>query len=830
VASGKCILVVDDDPVQLKLTRIHFEQLGYDVVTATNAQDALRLARTRVPDMIVSDVLMPSTDGFQLCLEARRDRQLEKIPVVLLSAWYQTEADRDLARRVGASAFLQRTPDFEGLDAPALEALGTELPSTEEPTDHLKLEHAKAVIRQLERQLSISSGLLRRCTLQAAQISLLSGIADALANKGDTDVALHDVLAATLDAAGISKGAIFLRASEGGLSLRQWIGFASDEISGLETCFGDEEIFGDVLQRGGATHLRPSAMPESTLCRALLRAEVVSLEVVPLVVEGRSIGAMLLALKATDVTTDEAVAFARAMANQLAHSLELASSFARLAASEQRYRVLTESAHDGICILTPNGVIREANGRLAATLGVARDEMVGRSLADFAAPERKSGYVDAFERAMAAGQGRTPAIEMQRPGGEIVLIEFSLRAIEVSGENLVFAIGRDMTDQARTHAQLLVSDRMASVGTLAAGVAHEINNPLTTVTANLELAARDVDRLGGRLALSVDLGELEAELRDAREGAERVREIVRDLRTFSRGDDERRGAVDVHRVLDSTLRMAHNETRHRAQVVKEYGRVPPVFGSESRLGQVFLNLIVNAAQAIPEGRADLNRIEIRTAIDRFERVVVDVADTGRGMAPDVVKRLFTPFFTTKAIGVGTGLGLAISHRIVTGFGGEITVSSEEGRGTTFHVVLPTAKDALAATAATPMPSVRPPPRRARILVVDDEASVGRTIRRMLGDEHDVETTTDAAEALARIRAGERFDVILCDLMMPIMTGMELYSALASSSSEHAERMVFLTGGAFTPLARDFVDKVQNPHLEKPFALQTLRALVNERLR
>ena len=826
-AHGRRLLVVDDDPVQLKLTRMHFEQLGYEVMTATTALDGLRLARSHLPSAILSDVLMPNVDGFQLCLEARRDPRLAKVPVVLLSAWYQTDADRDLARRVGSNAFVQRTPDFAGLDSDFLDALGSQAPPpTEAPSDHLKLEHAKAVIGQLERQLNVSSGLLRRCTLQAAQISLLSGVADALARKGNADVALRDVLAATLDAAGISRGAILLMDNDV-LTLRKLIGFSDDEVSGLTDAFVKDAIIADIVKRGTAARLASSAIGPGPLRDVLTHAKVSSLEIVPLVVEGNSLGAMLLAPKGSDLVGAEAVAFARAMANQLAQSLELANAFARLAASEHRYRVLTESAHDAICVLTPAGVIREANGRLESMLGLPRSQMVGRPIADFAAPGRRAQYADAYRSAMAAGEGRTPAIEMEKPDGETVLIEFSLRTTEVSGEQLVFAIGRDVTEQIRTHAQLMLSDRMASVGTLAAGVAHEINNPLTTVTANLEMAVRDVHGLATKLAPGADLGDIEAELQDAREGADRVRLIVRDLRTFSRGEDDRHGPTDVHNVLDSTLRMAQNETRHRARVVKEYGRIPLVVGNESRLGQVFLNLVVNAAQAIPEGHADSNKIFIRTHLTG-DNVIIEVSDTGQGMPADVVKRLFTPFFTTKAVGAGTGLGLAISHRIVTGFGGQMTVSSEEGKGTTFRVVL-------RATAHVPEARPSAPPlviearRRGRVLVVDDELAVGRTIRRMLSDEHDVETTTNAAEALQRITGGAQFDVILCDLMMPVMTGMELHAALASAQTGHAERMVFLTGGAFTPGAREFVARVPNARLEKPFALQTLRALVNSQL-
>jgi CheY-like chemotaxis protein len=247
------------------------------------------------------------------------------------------------------------------------------------------------------------------------------------------------------------------------------------------------------------------------------------------------------------------------------------------------------------------------------------------------------------------------------------------------------------------------------------------------------------------------------------------------------------------------------------------------------LGQVFLNLIVNAAQAIPEGNVEANVIRILTYTDADGHVVVQVSDSGCGIAKADLHHLFRPFYTTKGSGVGTGLGLAISHRIVTSMGGEIQVDSELGKGTTFKVLLP-------ASSSTPVAVVPPAldpakaKRRARVLVVDDEPMIGSLVRRMLSAEHDVVVTLAAAEALRLIRAGETFDAILCDLMMPQMTGMEFLTELRRFAPHLADRLILLTGGAFTPAARAFLDSVPNPRVEKPFDLQHLRALVNDRVR
>jgi PAS domain S-box-containing protein len=828
LASRK-LLLVDDDPVQLKVVRLHLEYLGFDVTAAGSTAEALRYARAHPPDIVLSDVLMPDLDGFQLCFELKQDPELAAVPVVLLSAWYETEADRDFARRVGANALVRRTPAVDDWMPAVYAALETGAPRVSEPpTQVMQLEHAKAVIRQLERQLALRADLARRSTLQAAQISLLGGVADALARRADTDAVLRDVLAATLDAAGISKGALFLRDESGVSVMRHAIGFTPSEQAALPDFFGNSTLLEQVVERKATVAVPSSAVPEPVARAILARGDVATAQIVPLISEGRGIGAMLLAAKRTDFTNEDSIAFARAMGAQLAQSLELAASFARLSASEQRYRTVTESAHDAISILTPEGRILEVNRATQELLGLPRDRIIGHYFSEFAAPGYEQEHLDSHNGRVMAGGGRDTPLAIAKPDGTVALLDVSSRTVDVGGERLVFSVGRDITEQVKAQAQLMASDRMASVGTLAAGVAHEINNPLAAVVANLEFATRATSGLVER-SPRPEFADLLDSLRDAREATDRVRAIVRDLKLFSRVEEDQRQPVELRRVIESALRMAWNEIRHRAQLVKDYGDVPLVDANESRLGQVFLNLIVNAAQALPEGHADVHYIRIRTRNDSSGMVVAEVEDTGSGIRPEVMKRLFTPFFTTKPRGVGTGLGLSICRRILGDLGGEVTVESTLGRGTIFRVALkPATADSGSRIAVAP--AAAETPRRGRILIVDDELVVAKAIRRMLGREHDVVVITSAREALDRIVSGERFDVILCDLMMPIVTGAQFYDELTLLSPGIAARIVFLTGGAFTAKTREFLDRVPNARLEKPFESQTLRALVNERLR
>jgi len=302
------------------------------------------------------------------------------------------------------------------------------------------------------------------------------------------------------------------------------------------------------------------------------------------------------------------------------------------------------------------------------------------------------------------------------------------------------------------------------------------------------------------------------------------------LKTFSRGDEETTRALDVRPVLESALSVCLNEVRHRARVRRELGEVARVVANEARLGQVFLNLLVNAAQAIPDGQVERHEIALRTFMDGKGRVVVEVADTGCGIAPEHLERIFDPFFTTKPVGVGTGLGLSICHGVVSALGGEIQVESQLGKGTRVRVVLPAEAqqgEVLPARAVKPVAS---PSRRARLLVVDDEPLVARGMTRLLEGECSAESTSSAREALERLSKGERFDLLLCDVMMPEMSGEAFFHQLAQVAPDQRERVVFITGGAFTTEARAFLESLPPGRcLFKPLDAEGLRALVREQL-
>jgi CheY-like chemotaxis protein len=306
----------------------------------------------------------------------------------------------------------------------------------------------------------------------------------------------------------------------------------------------------------------------------------------------------------------------------------------------------------------------------------------------------------------------------------------------------------------------------------------------------------------------------------------RIHRIVRDLGSFSHADEDASVPMDVNLAVESALTMLRNELKYRARVERDLRATRLAQASAARLGQVFLNLILNAAQALDDADTKRNVVRVRSYDDGPD-VVIEVSDNGPGIAPEVLPRIFESFYTTKPRGMGTGLGLPISLGIVRGLGGEIAVETRPGQGTTFRVRLP-AGEPSAATAVTPAPEATPVRgvTRRRILAVDDEALLLKAYRRMLSDAHDLTTALGGLEALRMLGQDAAFDVILCDLQMPEMSGMELHAAVRQQFPALADRFVFVTGGAFSGDARRFLEESVAVVLHKPFRIEDLLKVVD----
>jgi PAS domain S-box-containing protein len=488
----------------------------------------------------------------------------------------------------------------------------------------------------------------------------------------------------------------------------------------------------------------------------------------------------------------------------------------------------------GVVELLGNNDFRyvSVNAMVAAVHKLPREEIEGRRGSKLLLPEVVAFWMERYLEADRTGKPVHTQIERgevsKRRKFSITIAK--IQATHGSGPRFVF-VGEDVTEREQLRARVTIADRMASLGTLAAGVAHEMKNPLAYVLASLDFAARQALALGRLIEARPEGGRpaelelLERSIEQAREGAERVNAIAKDLRTFARAEEDQREPIDVLAVLESSIRMVWNEIRHRARLVRDFGEVPRVVANEARLGQVFINLLVNAAHAIPEGNAAANEICVGTRRDAEGRAVIEVKDTGSGISEEHLGRIFDPFFTTKPAGSGLGLGLSICHGIVSALGGEISAESRLGQGSLFRVTLPGApapSDRPQADAPAPSEGKK---RRAKILLIDDEPAFRASLGNLIRAAHDVTTAASAREALDRIGAGERFDLLLCDLMMPEMTGIDLHEELRQAAPDQATRMVFLSGGAFTARAQAFLRRVPNAYLEKPFKIEELNKLI-----
>ncbi len=498
--------------------------------------------------------------------------------------------------------------------------------------------------------------------------------------------------------------------------------------------------------------------------------------------------------------------------------------------SERRFRDLVDGAPDGVAILR-GPVIQFLNARAGQLLGLSDPAQgVGRVITDFLHPDDRERAATRIRKLVQTG-GLDERAEYRSVDsrGEEHTVEISSISIEYQGGPAVLAFARDVTERKRMETKLLEADRLTALGVLSAGVAHEINNPLAYVLLNLEYLKRELPKAAG------DPGRVQAlmlRVQDACHGADRVASIVRDLRTFARGEETARQPVNLEGVIEAAVNIAYPELRMRARLERRYQTVPAVDGNAGRLEQVFLNLLLNATQAFtPESDVTENLIRVSLRADA-DQVIAEVADNGPGILPELLGRIFDPFFTTKPVGVGTGLGLPICRGIVQTHGGEITIDSKPGAGAVFTVKLPASK----LSPIVPRASERPPLEangeraRGRVLVVDDETVVAHTLKVLLQAEHDLVVAQSGAEALELLRHPKTadaapYDVILCDLMMPGMTGMELFEVLRREHPLLARRVVFMTGGVSMARVAEFLASVPNPKFEKPFDVPELRRIL-----
>ena len=487
---------------------------------------------------------------------------------------------------------------------------------------------------------------------------------------------------------------------------------------------------------------------------------------------------------------------------------------------EARLALIINHAPLAIWSADQHGNVTLSEGAGLASMGVKSGQLVGQNLFELYA--QHPNIPDYLRRAL---RGDSFRYTVEVPGA---IYDSFVTPIRDSGGKIVGMAGlsNDVTEIRRLQASAIQNDRVIALGTLAASVAHEINNPLTyvlgylkTATMELRAVAPPVDSTGSAQA-PTELPRLEkilSHLELVRSGAERIARIIQDLRSFTRPPAQKLEWVDVQAVVQSVLRLVGKDAEAHARLTVDLEQTAPVSADESRLVQVVLNLMVNAIQAVRGGRPEDMQIAVRTRSEGTG-AAIEVADSGPGVPVADRASIFEPFFSTKALGEGTGLGLFVSRNIIRDFGGEITVGDRPEGGAIFRVTLPGLHGSRPPEPEPPaVPQDTEATRKARILVIDDDELVGRALSASLGRAgHDVTTVNDGADALGLILSDGNFDLVFCDLMMRGMSGMDLARVLEQRAPHKLHNVVFMTGGAFTPEARDYLQNHPRSTVSKPF--------------
>ena len=504
---------------------------------------------------------------------------------------------------------------------------------------------------------------------------------------------------------------------------------------------------------------------------------------------------------------------------------------------------LMDSIDSGVLLMDAVGNIRVVSDRFAQIMGLEARSLLELGTLDALIDSLAGRFNNPAEAAARwreqAGRGDEASwdeLELLRPSRKIVE-RFTRPLFNAGGARLGWLeVYRDITGQRLIQSKLLQTEKMAALGQLVSGIAHELNNPLTSIQgyAQLLLSRRSPsDRI--------------ADARRISQEAARAGRIVKNLLLFSREAKPERRAVNLNEVIERTVALRAYELKIENIAVDLFfdTALPQALADAAQLQQVVLNLIVNAEQAIQQGRGQggvHGRIGIRTRRLSGDRIGMEIHDDGPGILPEIVSRIFDPFFTTKPVGVGTGLGLSIVYGIVQEHGGEVGVESQPGRGATLTVELPalsaaaleyTGEEPAARShtvAVVPVPRiVRVASRPERILVVEDEPTVSQLIADVMSEEgHPVETLLDSREALDRLK-GNKYDLIICDLKMPHLDGAGLFRELVARGSPLQHRLLFVTGDTMSPRSLEFLNSCGLPYLAKPFLVEELKEAVRRAL-
>lgn len=802
------ILIIDDSKqICSMLAEYVLPELGYTATIAHTGRQGLNRLRQRIPDLILLDLQLPDISGLDLLRLIAQEGY--DVPVILMTA-HGSEAIAVEAFRLGARNYLIK-------------------PFSE--------TEAQAVIDQAlrERRLKREKEQLTRNLRQRVQeLTVLYSIGKSVSSLLDLEELLVRIVEAGVYITRAEEGFLLLRDPDANeLYLRAAKNLGEQRAQKLRMPI-DDSLAGQVIRTGKPIRLDKAGAGAQLkvitgfLVRAILQ--------VPLMVGNQVIGVLAVDNQQSERTfTENDQYLLSALADYAAIAIENARLYQQVKQSEARYRDLFDNANDLIFTLDRQLNIRSMNKVGPAITGYARNEVIGR-------PLRMLIFDDAWtpvERLLSdvlRGQVVPPfELQLKRRDDEAVVLEVSARLMR-DGERseAIHCIARDLTERRRLEEQLIKSEKLSAIGQLVAGVAHEVNNPLTSISGYTQLMLRDTNLPPG----------IREDLQHINTQAERAARIVQNLLMFAREHKPQRALVDINQVLQSTLTLRAYQLRvDNITVVTDFDpNLPRTIADPHQLQQVFLNLINNAHQAMIE-RGGKGVLTLRTSVERRVSeggreescIRIAVNDTGVGISPRNLSRIFDPFFTTKPVGQGTGLGLSICFGIIQEHHGRIWAESEVGVGTTMYVELPLADPAgVGANDANPpslvaaeeAPEADETNGGAAILIVDDEEAVSALLARLLTDLGHRPSTVASGEAALEAIARQSFDLILTDIKMPGMTGFELYQHIKQRDPQLAQRIIFITGDTISASTQARLAQTGNPYIAKPFAIERLEALVN----
>jgi two-component system, cell cycle sensor histidine kinase and response regulator CckA len=774
------VLLVDDEPAQLKLSRIRLEEAGYAVDTATNGDEAVQKMRRDLPDAIVSDVCMGELDGFALCRMLREDAHLAGVPVILLSAHCDGPDDEALSTRVGAARLVVRTPSFEA----ELDALATTLEGRS------RVSSPGAAPDLYEQMLRRNANQITKLIVQVRS-----------AEERYRSLFEHASDAITF----LTPEGMILEANQ------RW-----STILGVEPA----EMVG--------RHIREFASPgaEDENMKAFLEAVAIGQGrsfTVPLRhVDGRQV-LLELSIATTDIAGQPTIL---SIGRDVTEAILARQA---LAAAEARYRTLVERIPDVIWAGTPDGTISFATPNMARVLGYAAEEVSAQSLAERAArihPDDRDVIMAAFQRCAKDGAPFDLEYRVVNKDGNYVWVRNrSTTTYEVDGKRCIEGMLSDINERKLLEESLQQAQKMEAMGQLTGGIAHDFNNILAAILANSHF-------------LIEGLGEQDPRRADAEEiriAAERAAQLTRQLLAFSRRQVLEPAVVDLNVAVSSVQKMLCRLIGEDVSltVVPGHG-LGAVRVDVGQLEQVIVNLAVNARDAMPAGGSltiGASNIDV-TAKNVSEHlpaepgryVVLRVEDTGSGMDTETKRRLFEPFFTTKEVGKGTGLGLATCYGIVKQSGGCIRIRTAPGEGSTFSIYLPRVEETVALTPT--LPTVTRVEGAETVLVVEDDQKVRTAVKRMLenrGYRVLVASDATAATSLADAHPGD-IHAVLTDVVMPGTSGPDLAHRV---QSKFGSKVLFMSGYTDHEVLRSGVMEPGLSFIQKPFSPDALARKLRE---